>query len=76
MEVHKQGGGINFTVDHVHKASEDELYKNLCHNTKQMLNSGMPTDKYKNQGHNTKQMLNSGETVDNLKNKATTPNKC
>ncbi|XP_019625373.1 PREDICTED: probable imidazolonepropionase [Branchiostoma belcheri] len=26
MEVHKAGGGINFTVEHTRRASEDELY--------------------------------------------------
>lgn len=29
MEVHKAGGGIMFTVDHVQRASEDTLYQDL-----------------------------------------------
>lgn len=27
MEVHKQGGGINFTVEHVQRATEESLYQ-------------------------------------------------
>ena len=40
MDVHKAGGGIHFTVDHVHKASEDELYENLKQVLKRMLCAG------------------------------------
>lgn len=29
MEIHKQGGGIGFTVSHVRKATEDELLEGL-----------------------------------------------
>ena len=27
MEVHEQGGGINFTVEHVQRATEESLYQ-------------------------------------------------
>ena len=40
MDVHKAGGGIHFTVDHVHKASEDELYRNLKEILQRMLQAG------------------------------------
>jgi imidazolonepropionase len=40
MDVHKAGGGIHFTVDHVHKASEDELYGNLKEILPRMLQAG------------------------------------
>lgn len=40
MDVHKAGGGINFTVQHVHKASEDELYEPLKQRLKTMLKYG------------------------------------
>lgn len=40
MDVHKAGGGIHFTVDHVHKATEDELYKNLKEILRRMLRAG------------------------------------
>ena len=40
MDVHKSGGGIGFTVDHVRKASEDELYMSLCRRLQRMLRSG------------------------------------
>ena len=29
MEIHKAGGGIHFTVNNVHKSSEDELYQSF-----------------------------------------------
>lgn len=40
MEVHKAGGGINFTVDHVRKASENELYTNFKKRAQNMLKAG------------------------------------
>lgn len=40
MDVHKAGGGINFTVQHVHKASEDELYEPLKQRLNTMLKYG------------------------------------
>lgn len=40
MDVHKAGGGIHFTVDHVHKATEDELYENLKEILRRMLRAG------------------------------------
>ncbi|XP_028414426.1 probable imidazolonepropionase [Dendronephthya gigantea] len=40
MDVHKAGGGIHFTVDHVHKASEDELFSNLKEILHRMLRAG------------------------------------
>nr|ACO10503.1 Probable imidazolonepropionase [Caligus rogercresseyi] len=43
MEVHKAGGGINFTVDHTRKASEDELTDSFCKRLQRMLRSGTTT---------------------------------
>ena len=40
MDVHKAGGGIHFTVDHVHKATEEELFSSLLERLKRMLKSG------------------------------------
>ena len=40
MDVHNAGGGIHFTVEHVHKASEDELYGNLKEILQRMLQAG------------------------------------
>ena len=40
MEVHKAGGGINFTVNHVRNATEDQLYTNLKHFLHRMMKSG------------------------------------
>ena len=40
MDVHKAGGGIHFTVDHVHRASEDELFLNLKEILHRMLRAG------------------------------------
>ncbi|XP_001636017.2 probable imidazolonepropionase isoform X1 [Nematostella vectensis] len=40
MDVHKAGGGINFTVEHVHKATEDELYEPLKQRLNRMLQCG------------------------------------
>lgn len=40
MEVHKAGGGINFTVEHVRKASENELYEKLLQRLQRMVRSG------------------------------------
>ena len=40
MEVHKAGGGINFTVEKTKKASEKELYGLLLDRLDRMLRSG------------------------------------
>jgi imidazolonepropionase len=40
MDVHKAGGGIHFTVDHVHRATEDELYANLKEILQRMMQAG------------------------------------
>ena len=40
MDVHKTGGGIGFTVEHVRKASEEELYMSLRKRLARMLRSG------------------------------------
>ena len=40
MDVHKAGGGINFTVQHVRKATEDELYKSFKERLDRMLKCG------------------------------------
>ena len=40
MEVHKAGGGIHYTVDHVHQSSEDTLYRNLRPHIDRMLRAG------------------------------------
>ena len=40
MEVHKAGGGIHFTVEHVRKATEEELFNSLLERLKRMVRSG------------------------------------
>ena len=40
MEVHEAGGGINYTVEHTKKASEDELYTLLADRITRMIKSG------------------------------------
>lgn len=40
MDIHKAGGGIGFTVEHVRKASEEELYTSLKNRLLRMLQSG------------------------------------
>lgn len=40
MEVHAAGGGINFTVEHVRKASVEELTESLCGRLERMLHCG------------------------------------
>lgn len=40
MDVHKAGGGIHFTVEHVRKASEEELYSSLIDRLKRMVRCG------------------------------------
>ncbi|XP_013419726.1 probable imidazolonepropionase [Lingula anatina] len=40
MEVHAAGGGINFTVDHTRKASEDQLLKDFEERLRRMLRCG------------------------------------
>ena len=40
MDVHKTGGGIGFTVKHVHSATEEELYTSLSKRLVRMLRSG------------------------------------
>lgn len=40
MDVHKMGGGINFTVRHTQQASEGALYSSLTARLRQMVTSG------------------------------------
>ena len=40
MEVHEAGGGINYTVEHTKKASEEELYTLLVERLRRMIKSG------------------------------------
>ena len=40
MEVHKAGGGINFTVERTKAASEDELLGLLLGRLRRMLSAG------------------------------------
>ena len=40
MEVHEAGGGINFTVDHTRRATEEELYTLLVERLQRMVRSG------------------------------------
>ena len=40
MDVHKAGGGIQFTVEHVHNASKDELFESLKRRLSRMLQAG------------------------------------
>ena len=40
MDVHKAGGGINFTVEHVRRASDEELYSSLLGRLKRMVKCG------------------------------------
>lgn len=40
MEVHRAGGGINFTVRHVQSASEEELYAAFVGHAKRMSEAG------------------------------------
>ena len=40
MEVHKAGGGINFTVQHTRDASEDDLLKSFTDRLTRMLQCG------------------------------------
>ena len=40
MDVHKAGGGIHFTVDHVHNATENDLLANLKEILHRMVRSG------------------------------------
>lgn len=41
MDIHKAGGGINFTVTHTKNASEDELYDSFKERMSLLLKSGM-----------------------------------
>lgn len=43
MEVHKAGGGINFTVDHVRKSTEDDLLQSLKTYLEKMIECGTTT---------------------------------
>lgn len=43
MDVHKAGGGINFTVEHTRAASEDLLYKGLKQRLLNMMSTGTTT---------------------------------
>ncbi|XP_065067101.1 probable imidazolonepropionase [Rhopilema esculentum] len=40
MDIHKAGGGIHFTVQHVRDATEDELYVSLLERLKRMVKCG------------------------------------
>jgi imidazolonepropionase len=40
MDIHKIGGGINFTVKHTREASEDALLKSLLKRMRRMLRAG------------------------------------
>ncbi|KAJ5071961.1 imidazolonepropionase [Anaeramoeba ignava] len=40
MEIHKQGGGIGFTVNHTRESSEEELLELLIPRLNQMMRSG------------------------------------
>ena len=40
MEVHAAGGGIHFTVEHVRKASLEELTDSLCDRLQRMVQCG------------------------------------
>ncbi|XP_015780717.1 PREDICTED: probable imidazolonepropionase [Acropora digitifera] len=40
MDVHNAGGGIGYTVEHVRKASEEELYSSLRERLLRMLRTG------------------------------------
>ena len=40
MEVHKAGGGINFTVEHTRAAMEDDLYESFKERLDRMLAAG------------------------------------
>jgi imidazolonepropionase len=53
MEVHAAGGGINFTVDHTRRASEDELEALLLPRLQRMLRAG----EFVNEVHNTLALL-------------------
>ncbi|XP_005094957.1 probable imidazolonepropionase [Aplysia californica] len=40
MEIHKQGGGIHYTVTHTRQASEDELFQAFSHRLSRMVRAG------------------------------------
>ena len=40
MDVHNAGGGIGYTVEHVRRASEEELYSSLRERLLRMLRTG------------------------------------
>ena len=40
LDVHKAGGGINFTVRHVQSATEDDLYRSFVDHTRRMVEAG------------------------------------
>ena len=40
MDVHNSGGGIGYTVEHVRRASEEELYSSLRERLLRMLRTG------------------------------------
>ncbi len=40
MDIHKAGGGINFTVRHTKEASEDQLYESLLQRLGNFSKSG------------------------------------
>lgn len=40
MDIHKTGGGIGFTVEHVRRATEEELFESFRERLLRMLQSG------------------------------------
>lgn len=40
MDVHNAGGGIGYTVEHVRRASEEQLYSSLRERLLRMLRTG------------------------------------
>lgn len=40
MEVHRAGGGINFTVRHIQSASDEDLYTAFVDHAKRMSQAG------------------------------------
>lgn len=48
MEIHKAGGGINFTVRHTKEASEDQLYSSLIRRLENFSKTGRIVIKHAN----------------------------
>ena len=43
MDIHAQGGGIHYTVNHVHQATPDDLYHSLVPRLSSMMRYGTTT---------------------------------